>query len=353
MHKFHAIVTFMVALLVNSPVVAEINFNGFGSLYAGKVGEGSEFLADFPKAGVYDNHWSLSPDSKLGLQFSSYYTNGLSLISQITVSGITNLEADVDWLYLNYHLNSELSIQFGRKRLPLFYYSDFLDLGYAYYWIRPPADLYTWQITNYNGISLLYERTLSDWDTSINLYYGNEESDDNDLLGLLFGVPINENWKDMVGIVGTMANDWVDIRLSFMQSLVDRELAVSGVSLISNTRQQFLGLSANITSGQFQALSEFNKYVRPDDNVSIDTYMLSFGYSIGDFTPHVTRSALEQKINVAGDDEKHHTTTLGVRWDFRTDIAFKIQYDHVVDEGVVVPIKGDSKTITLGLDFVF
>lgn len=346
MHKFRAIVIFMVALLVNSPAVAKIKFNGFGSLYAGRVTEGSEFLADFPNAGVYDNNWSLSPDSTLGLQFSSFFTNELSLISQITVSGISNLEANVDWLYLNYHLNPELSIQIGRKRLPLFYYSDFLDLGYAYYWIRPPADLYTWQITNYNGISLLYERTISDWDTSINLYYGNEESDDNDLLGLLFGVPVDENWKDMVGIVGTMANDWADIRLSFMEGLVDRD--ISGVRVISNTRQQFLGLSANFTLGAIQALSEFNKYVRPGNSISIDTYMLSFGYSIGDFTPHVTRSAFEQK----GNDEKHHTTTLGVRWDFQTNIAFKIQYDNVVDEGNT-PIKGDSKSLSLGLDFVF
>ena len=32
---------------------------------------------------------------------------------------------------------------------------------------------------------------------------------------------------------------------------------------------------------------------------------------------------------------------------------FKVQYDEVNDDGVIVQIKGDSKSISLGLDFVF
>jgi hypothetical protein len=350
-NKFHATAIFMVALFVNSSVLAEIKLNGFGSLVAGKVTDGSEFLADYPRTGIYNKDWSFSPDSTLGLQFSSYFTDEFSLIAQIVVNGSSNSTADVDWLYLNYHINHELSVQLGRKRLPLYYYSDYFDIGYAYYWIRPPADLYTWQITNYNGISVLYEKSLDDWDTSINLYYGNEESDDNELLGLLFGVPVDERWKDMVGIVGTMANEWLDVRLSYMQGLVDRD--INGVSVIVDTEQQFFGLSVNLTLAELQVLSEFNNYQRPDNDINIDSYMLSFAYQIGDFTPHITRSAFTQEINAAGNDEKHHTTSLGVRWDFYTNMAFKVQYDEVVDEGVIVPIKGDSKSISLGLDFVF
>ena len=350
-HKFSAVVIFLIATLFNSPVSGEINLNGFGSLYAGRVTEGSEFLADYPKTGIYDDQWSLSPDSSLGLQFSSYFTDDFSLIVQVVVHGATDSGADVDWLYLNYHLSSELSIQLGRKRLPLYYYSDYFDVGYAYYWIRPPADLYTWQITNYNGVSLLYEKSLGDWDSSINLYYGNEESDDNELLGLLFGVPVNESWNDMVGIVGAMANDWVDIRLSYMQGQVNRD--INGVRVINEAEQQFLGVSVNLTLNQLQVLSEFNKYERPDNDIQIDTYMLSFGYQLGDFTPHITRSGLEQQVNAAGNDEKHHTTSIGLRWDFYKNMAFKVQYDMVVDDGVIVPIKGDSKAVALGLDFVF
>ncbi len=350
-HNLHVIAALMTALLVSSSAQAEINLNGFGSLVAGRVTEDHYFLADYPKTGIYDNDWTLSPDSTFGLQLSSYITDEFSLIAQIVANAASESDIDVDWLYLNYQLTSELSVQLGRKRLPLYYYSDYFDVGYAYYWIRPPADLYTWQITNYNGISLLYEKNLGDWDGSINLYYGNEESEDNELLGLLFGVPVDESWNNMVGIVGTMANEWLDLRLSYMEGLVNRD--INAVNVIKDTKQQFLGLSINLSVAELQVLSELNSYKRPNNDINVDTYMVSVAYQVGDFTPHITRSAFEQEINAAGNDEKHHTTTLGVRWDFYTNTAFKVQYDEVVDEGSAVPIKGDSKSVSLGLDFVF
>jgi hypothetical protein len=300
---------------------------------------------------VYDKDWSASPDSSLGLQLSAYLSDDFSIIAQAVANSASASTVDVDWFYVNYQITPKLSAQLGRKRLPLYYYSDYFDVGYAYYWIRPPADLYTWQISNYNGASLLYETGVGDWDSSISLYYGNEESDDNELLGHLFGVPVDESWNDMIGGFGTLANEWLEVRLSYMEGLVNRE--INGVTVIRDVSQQFLGLSVNLTLDKLQLLSEFNRYRQPDNVIRYDTYMLSLGYQIGDFTPHITRSSFEQQVNAAGNDEKHHTTSVGVRWDFYTDMALKLQYDEVVDDGVVVPISGDAKAISFGLDFIF
>ena len=340
-----------IALLICTPSAAEVKLNGFASVVLGKVFEGEEFLADFPKTGIYDTKLSIDPDTSLGLQLSSYFTTDFSLIAQASVHGAEDYDPRIDWLYLNYYLTPELSLQLGRKGLPLYYYSDYFDVGYAYYWIRPPPDVYTWQITNYNGISLLYEAALGRWDTSINLYYGSEESEDNDLLGLLFGSSVDETWKDMIGIVGTMANNWLELRLSHMQGLIDRE--ISGVSVINDVEQQFLGLSVNLTIDRLLILSEFNNYRQPGNDVEYNAFLLSAGYQIGELTPHITRSGFKQDINALGNDEKHHTTSVGLRWDVVDNIAVKIQYDSVVDEGVVVPVLGDSKSITLGMDVVF
>ena len=352
MHRIFAAVVLLAALLFHPLAAAEVKLNGFASLVAGKVVDGNEFLADYPKTGIYDTDWSLSPDTSLGLQFSSYFTEEFSLIAQIVVHGARDYEPEVDWLYVNYFITPELSVQLGRKRLPLYYYSDYFDVGYAYYWIRPPADLYTWQITNYEGISLFYERGLGQWDSSVNLYYGSEESEDNDLLSELTpNASVDETWKDMVGIVGTMTNEQLDIRLTYMEGLVDRD--VNGINVIKDVKQKFFGLSVNLTLDQLQVLTEFNDYERPDNDIDIEAYMLSFGYQVGDFTPHITYSEFEQAINALGNDEKHHTTTLGVRWDFYPNMALKAQFDKVVDEGVVVPVKGDSESISIGLDLVF
>lgn len=348
--KILVVVLAFTTLFLFKPVSAEIKLNGFGSVAVGRVIEGQEFLADFPKTGIYDRTLSIDPDTTLGLQLSSYFTNDFSLIAQAAVHGATDYDPEIDWLYLNYYLTPELSVQAGRKRLPLYYYSDYFDVGYAYYWIRPPPDVYTWQITNYNGVSLLYETALGQWDTSLSLYYGSEESEDNELLGLLFGASVDETWKNMVGIVGTASNNWLELRLTHMQGLIDRQ--ISGVTVINDAEQQFLGLSVNLTFDHLLILSEFNNYKQPDNDVEYNAYLLSMGYQIGELTPHITRSGFKQVVN-ASNDEQHATTSVGLRWDVVNNIAVKVQYDKVVDEGVVVPIKGDSKSVSFAVDFVF
>lgn len=349
--KLLSVVLVFTILFICKPSLAEIKLNGFGSVAIGTVVEGEEFLADYPKTGIYNNDLSLDPDTTLGLQLSSYFTDKFSLIAQLAVHGASDYDPEIDWLYLNYYLTPELSVQAGRKRLPLYYYSDYFDVGYAYYWIRPPPDVYTWQISNYNGASLLYETALGQWDASLNLYYGSEESEDNDLLSLLFGASVDETWKNMIGIVGTMSNNWLELRLTHMQGLIDRK--ISGVSVINDIEQQFLGVSVNFTFDSLLILSEFNNYRQPENDVEYNAYLISFGYQIGDLTPHITRSSFRQEITALGNDERHYTTSVGLRWDVVDNIAVKVQYDNVVDEGVIVPVKGDSSSISLAVDFVF
>ena len=350
--KLLAVVFVVTTLFICNHASAEIKFNGFGSVAVGSVVEGEEFLADYPKTGIYDNDLSLDPDTTLGLQLSSYFTDNFSLIAQIAVHGASDYDPDIDWLYLNYYLTPELSIQAGRKRLPLYYYSDYFDVGYAYYWIRPPPDVYTWQITNYNGASLLYETALGQWDTSLNFYFGSEESEDNDLLSLLFnGASVDETWKNMIGIVGMMSHHWFELRLTYMQGLIDRK--ISGVTVLNDVDQQFLGMSINLTFDNLLILSEFNNYRQPDNDVEYNAYLLSFGYQIGELTPHITQSGFRQDVTAfGGDDEEHRTTSVGLRWDVVDNIAAKVQYDKVIDDGVIVPVKGDSRSISFAVDFV-
>ena len=58
----------------------------------------------------------------------------------------SNFKADVDWAYVSYELTPKLLVQAGHKRLPIYYYSDFMYVGYAYPWVRPPQDLYGWRV---------------------------------------------------------------------------------------------------------------------------------------------------------------------------------------------------------------
>lgn len=332
-------------------VCADTVLSGYASIVAGRASSGDEFLADYPKAGVYDEDWSLSPDTSIGVQLKTDLDKDLMFVIQATSNGAREYDVELDWAYLSYQLNAEFSIQAGRKRLPLYYYSDFFDVGYVYHWIRVPVDNYTWQISNYNGINLQYQSYVGEWDVLVNLYTGREDSDDNDLLSLLSDTPVDETWKNMLGLVVELSGNWMELRTTYMQGQLDR--SVNGVVVAEDEKQVFSGISVNFNINRFILLSELNRYERDASDITVDTNMLSFGYHWGKLTPHITRSSLEQKHNLAGGDECHTTHSVGVRWDYNDSTAFKIQYDRTEDNGIAIPVLGDAEMISLGMDFVF
>ena len=330
---------------------AETQVSGYASFVAGKVTSGNEFLADYPKTGVYDKDWSFSPDTSIGVQLNTDINDKLEFVIQAVSNGATDFDVELDWAYISYQLSTDLSFQAGRKRLPLYYYSDFFDVGYAYYWIRPPADNYTWQISNYNGLSLMYQPQIGDWDSLFYFYFGREDSEENELLSMLISASVDETWKNMFGVVAELSQEWVELRFTYMNSQLDR--TVNDIITTEDVNQTFSGVSINLYVENISVLSEFNQYERSASDIHVKTSMLSVAYRVGDFTPHLTRSMLDQDDNIAGGDEHHETKSLGFRWDLNKKTALKIQYDKVKDEGVNIPVLGSAESISIGIDFVF
>ena len=338
---------------------ADINFSGFASINAGKVlsGEGvphygiePTFLADYPIVSAYDEEWSFKPESLFGLQVSANLADGLSVTAQIVSRGADDFSSKLEWAYVSYEVNDNWTIQAGKKRLPLFYYSDFYDVGYAYVWMRPPADTYTWQVFNYNGINALYTGELGDWSVSGNIYLGSEDSKDNRLLSqFFFSEPTREQWKDILGGVINLSNDWLEVRLTHMRYTNERYR--SGVPEVWNGSTErdgrFYGLAVNADWGNLFVLTELN---RLDLDGNLDTGMVSVGYRIDNITPYIGYSRFKEDIN---DGENHNTSFLGLRWDFHDSAAFKIQYDDVEDNSYDLAVAGDSRSSSVGVDMVF
>ncbi|MBE9516572.1 MAG: porin [Proteobacteria bacterium] len=313
--------------------------------------EGAHFLADYPKAGVYDDELSFKPDTSIGIQLSSSLGQDLAFTAQFISSGAKDFDTEATWGYLSYQFTPEIAIHLGRKRLPLYYYSDSFDIGFTYNWIRPPTDNYTWQISSYNGGSINYSPEWGYWDTTFTLYAGQEESNNNDLLSFLSNADVDETWKNMTGIVMEASHEWLDFRLSWMRSELDR--VINDIVVSQNVEQTFTGTALNLHVSDFSLLTEFTRYKRPDDNIIIDTDMISVAYRIGQFTPHITKSRFKQKENLSGNDENHYTRTYGLRWDVHPSLAIKIQHDRVVDKGITMPILGNAKLYSVGLDIIF
>ena len=355
--KKPALLALSVACFTCFNSIAEVKISGFATVAGGKVisgdglnGSEPSFLANYPLVAVYEEDWSFKPETRMGLQLSADLLEGLSVTGQIVSRGADDFDAKFEWAYLSYRLNDHWTLQAGKKRLPLYYYSDFFDVGYAYLWLRPPADNYTWQIFNYDGINALFNYQLGSWDLSGNLYYGREDDKRNKLLSdYFFGVQTREIWKDITGLVLNFNRDWLDIRLTYMTYVNERFFIENGVSTPASwgdRRGRFYGSSFNIDYNNLIVLTELNRLDLDGEN--FDTYMVSFGYRLNQITPFLSYADFDSE------SERHHTTSAGLRYDFHKSAAFKLQFDRVKDKGTPgYEVAGDSNAITLGVDLVF
>ncbi len=324
-------------------------------------------VGNWPNVGIYGDHrFSIRPESRAGVQENIQFNNGISMVGELTARLSPHQYGDVtpDWLYVGYDLTPSWTIQAGRKRLPLFMYSDFIDIGFDYPWMRAPGDLYGWQIDHYNGMNLLYNNTIHDVSVTWNLWTGAEHDRNNKMLQLMYynsspgdgsnGQPINEYWYNMVGSYLDFSKDWWDVRVVYMQNEVTRSQIGEGL-YHSADHQKFQGISVNLDPGNWVVRSEFNEFLRPSAT-DLDFYhssLLGVGYHIGNFLPMLTYSSFHED-NYTGPyyAESHFTRTATLRWDFRRGMDLKIQYDDTVDHSHW-PFLGNTKLVTAGFDMVF
>ena len=194
---------------------AGMKFTGTGFLTAavGKVLDGSPKglsdagyncpcqISDYSHQSVYDNSsLNIAPDSKLGLQGRIDFTDKLSLTSQGVSRGSQNGRPNLEWLYASYKLTSDTTVQIGRKRLPLFYYSETQDVGLTYPWVHLPPQTYGWPVVNYNGINISHNHAIGAWATTLNAYIG-EETAINNTINKIYAKNdrIDDRWSNIMG----------------------------------------------------------------------------------------------------------------------------------------------------------
>jgi len=170
---------------VHAQQPAQFQLSGFASLVGGKVLGGADasdapwrsctapcYVADWNHGGAYDAQLSLKPESRAGLQGTWVFNQSFSATAQVTARA-TDAAARLELAYLTYAW-ANWQLQVGRKRIPLYFYSDFQDVGIAYPWVSPPPDLYGSEATNYNGVSLRYRGSVSGIGVSASAFTGSE-----------------------------------------------------------------------------------------------------------------------------------------------------------------------------------
>ena len=350
----------------------EFTISGFTTIAAGKVLGGTHdsvvnqgydcpcFISDYAQNGVYESKGlQLRPDSKLGVQARLASSDQrYSLTAQAVVRGSTASKPSLEWLYASAELDSHWTVQLGRKRIPLFQYSDVQDVGHALPWIHLPPQLYGWEVVNYNGASLSYRNNLGPWTLYTNAFAGSESVSDSGFWKIYNGksAQTSTRWTNILGAEAKLSRGWFEMRGVYLQSHTQNKKIGIDTDFTQPKLQRIYGLGLNADFGAFFASAEFLKIDRKEDYGFDHSQLASVGYRLKKFTPILSYANYRQSLNdVSAIAEAHRTLSAVLRYDYSNTVAFKLQYDLWKDRAApgFTSMHGDARLLTLSMDMVF
>ncbi len=387
-----------------SPVAPAFALRGFGTLAAARSSsDQAEFVRDLSQPrGLSSGEWSGRTDSVLGLQANWQATPELDLVAQ-AVSRYrydASYRPELVWGFAKWDPNAHLSLRAGRLGTEFYMRADSRLVGYSQLAVRPPPDYF----------GALPFAHIDGADASATLPVGGIL-----LRGKLFAgistekVPLADRLWDLDG--STMAGGHVDLQagpwlfrlghaaLRFKHDLpapaatvitalsataVPSAIAAASALGVRNTESRFTSAGVVYDEGPLQVQLMFNRTQHESTTFQNSTggYLLA-GYRVNRFTPYAGWSRVistpkslatglpnvpplsQINAGVAGvladSRSNQHTTTLGVRWDVRDNIAIKLQGDAIrgTPESIF-PYRwekagwnGQTNVVTFSMDFIF
>jgi hypothetical protein len=360
--------------------------SGFSTLEIGKMIGGTRanvedyncpcFISDYAHAGVYDGRSSLQwmPDSKFGVQGSASIS-AASITAQVVALGSTGT-AELEWLYGSYNVNDNITVQAGRKRLPMFFYSDVQDIGIALPWTHLPPGPYGWEVVNYNGINIRYQDRWGSWAVTSNLLAGSEHNSNSGYWKIYNGRQSKSEvkWTNIVGGDLSVSRDWLEARMVYIQS--DTEENNTSLywdpttqtygpaigALYPQAKQQIYGLSVNSDYQNWLIRSEVIQINHPGLTFTDHAQLLGVGYRYGQWQPMFTWSQYKGSVTTSGAQSNsssyannQRTISLTLRYDLTSTSDLKVQYDNLTDHSdpLYTPNYGNSTLLTFAYDAVY
>jgi hypothetical protein len=351
-------------------------------------------------------------DSNFGVQADYAVNSWLSVTGQglVRKDAQDDFGAELAWAFAKAKVSDDVAIRVGRMGLPAFMISDYRNVGYANTMLRPPAEVYSQMLFNtVDGADVIWQHSYGDTTYTAQFAAGKSKVD-------IAGGPSLEGRRvtalNLVAEHGplTVRFGRVDGRLTLNNSaslatlLGSLNKVAAGYKFpqaaqlatdidVRDKKASFTSLGATLDWNNIVVQSEYAK--RKTDSYINDTtsWYVMGGYRIGKFLPYYSHAKLSIDGNVhngmpaacpAGypaactptlaalngivanlrytgvSQGEQQTDTLGLRWDFHSSVALKVQFDRVRPSktaGLLINAQpGFKGPVTVGavaLDFVF
>jgi hypothetical protein len=321
----------------------KFNFNGFIS---------GAYISSDNDAG-YNNATSSADfiqDSKMGLQATFNISNQTQAVLQLMMKGENDWDVEAEWAYLSHRFDGGVKVRGGKLRVPLFMYSDYLDVGFAQPFARPPGEVYDQvPFSSYTGGDVSYDFELEDSTLTLQGFGGESDvSGEVTSLDLSNMIGVNASWTDLT---------WT-LRAVYGQTKID---GITNGLVIDNEKSVFNGLGGSYDNGSFLAVGEWTTVKIDGLLADTESAYVTFGYRIKSFTPYVTiayvettdndvRSNLPPQLSLSLNQERT-AYSAGLRWDAIDNVAIKFDLTYATDFGDTNGGMGGNGILNGGFDF--
>ena len=318
--------------------------------------------------------WRL--DSRLGVQLEYAIGPNVDFVGQIVLRDQfkTDFNSSTELAYVAFKPRPQLDIRVGRINYDAFLMSDHRNVGYAYPWVRPPSEFYSWiPIFSLDGADAAYSIQHDDTRWRIKLQAGRSE----------MSIPIENgydfNTNDLLGVSLSRQSEFWRLKAAYSQFTIGSEVpafaplhsaldqvAMAGIPSVSaeagalrrnltfkDAKIAYTTLGAAYDNGTWLAQGEIGHVTATADAVPHGRMgYLSVGRRFGAWTPYLMLSAARPAnavrtaasnwgaLNAALRDPalftvnttrtEQNTLSIGTRWDFYSQAALKLQWDRTV-----------------------
>ena len=331
------------------------------------------------KSGAGASHpWSVDVDSRFGAQLDLTLARRWSAVVQVvSEQRLDNTyRPQVEWANIKYQLTPELALRVGRIALPMFLTADYRKVGYAYPWVRPPVEGYgALPISSSDGIDATLHWGIGRVHNVTQAVYGHEDVD--------VAAPLYAYGRGLAALSNTSAWGDLSVRINMMRAeittnagsqLFDAQTAFGapGQALarryaIDHKEADMLNIGMSYDPGRWFVMAEAGRTRTRSLLGTTHNAYISGGWRWRALTPYATWSrvraagstaenglpldglppALAAQVaavngglnNLLATATQQTSAAAGVRWDLRTGMALKLQYDRVK------PIDGSRGTL--------
>ena len=315
----------------------EALINGFGTVGVTNLG-GEDDGRSYGISGQTNDSWRGDQLSKFGAQLTYGVTDTVGLTLQTTAKAYGDeWKANLEWAYLSWQSTDNLMMRFGRLRTPVYMYSESIDVGFSYPWLRLPDEVYSQvQLSNYEGADIVYNLPLSFATLSFQLAGGIAKNRDYYIYDEEFDIDYDNVFGSSVSLA---TNDFGTFRVGYVEADIDTDISGSFTDIFGNPgtasllaldkdKGKFTSIGYQYDNGTWLTANEWtSRVIENDGSNSTDSFYLMGGRRFGDFLAHVTYAQLDE------DEGRQSSWTLGLNYNILPTVVLKGEYKRVDTTG--------------------